>query len=85
MLIAFARNEPAWEAVAPLFGRPELDDEDVELLREALVVSGARHRLEREIEREAAEVLSLVGAARLPSALAAELRHAVRTGMEREA
>ncbi len=85
MLIAFARNEPAWEAVAPLFGRPELDDEDVELLREALVVSGARRRLEREIEREAAEVLSLVGAARLPSALAAELRHAVRTGMEREA
>ncbi len=85
MLVAYARDEPAWTAVAPLFGRPELTDDEVALLREALVVSGARRRLQQEIEREAAHVLALIGAARLPSALAAELRHAVRTGMEREA
>ena len=85
MLIAFARDEPAWQAVTPLFGRPDLADEEVGLLREALEASGARRRLEKEIEREGAHVLSLIGAARLPSGLAAELRHAVRTGMEREA
>lgn len=85
MLVAYARDEPAWEAVAPLWGRPGLNDDEVGLLREALVASGARRRLEKEIEREGAHVLSLIGAARMPSALAAELRHAVRTGMEREA
>ncbi len=85
MLVAFARDEPAWQAVAMLWGRPDLGDDEVDVLREALVASGARRRLEKEIEREAAHVLSLIGAARLPSALAAELRHAVRTGMERDA
>ena len=85
MLVAFARDEPAWQAVAPLWGRPGLAEHEVELLREALTVCGARRRLEKEIEREGAHVLSLIGAARLPSALAAELRRAVRSGMEREA
>lgn len=85
LLVAYARDEPAWEAVAELWGRPELSDREVALLREALEVSGARRRLEKDIEREAARALSLIGAARLPSALAAELRHAVRVGMEREA
>lgn len=85
MLVAYARDEPAWQAVAPLWGRPELADHEIELLREALEVCGARRRLEKEIEREGAHVLSLIGAARLPSALTAELRQVVRSGMEREA
>lgn len=85
LLVAFARETPAWEAVASLFGRADIREDEVELLREALEASGARTRLEKEIEREAAHALALIGAARMPSALAAQLRHAVRVGMERDA
>ncbi|TPX03336.1 polyprenyl synthetase family protein, partial [Schumannella luteola] len=46
LLVAYARDTPAWEAVAALWGRAGIGDAEVELLREALEVSGARKRLE---------------------------------------
>lgn len=83
LLIAHAAGTPEWEAVAHLWGSPDLDEGGVGVLREALVASGARARLEREIEAQAEHTLDLIEIAELPRAFTAELRAVTLNGIAR--
>lgn len=85
LLVSYAVGTPEWRSVEHLWGRPSLSDDEVAQLRTAIEASGARRTLERDIEREAARTEALIGSARLPSALAAELRATVRSAVERRA
>ena len=83
LLVAFARGTAAWTATEDLFGRPDLDEAQVQQLRDALESSGARRRFEEEIRREQDTVLSLIRGARLPGGLAALLAGEATRAAER--
>lgn len=73
LLIAYAQRSDQWAKVSDLWGRPDLSAGDVDVLRSVIERSGAKARLERELEREVARLRSLVAATPLPRTLAADL------------
>lgn len=85
MLIAFARDSDAWVTAARDFGDPDLDELAAHRLREALESSGARHRLEQEIQRRREGVVELIRAAELPDGLAELLVTEAELAVERVA
>lgn len=69
LLVAFAEEHPAWTAVRHLWGAPDLDTDDADVLRAALVASGARDATERLIESRRRELADLIGGTALPPGL----------------
>ncbi|WP_402462855.1 polyprenyl synthetase family protein [Isoptericola aurantiacus] len=67
-LVAFARTTSAWTRIAPLLGRPDVDEDDLERVRELLEACGARQETEdlaARFELEAVELAEQVGLAEL--------------------
>nr|WP_268866058.1 polyprenyl synthetase family protein [Microbacterium sp. ZXX196] len=85
LLVAHAEGHPAWEAVAHLFGRRGLDDNDAARLREALVASGAAADMERFIADRHERIRARIADAALPAALARDLTRLARHSVERDA
>ncbi len=85
LLVAFARDTPAWLATADAFGDAHLDEAGADRLRAALEASGARATFEAEIRREHAHALRLVSEAQLPPGLEAALLDTADQVMERRA
>jgi geranylgeranyl diphosphate synthase type II len=83
LLVAFARDTVAWQAVAHDFGDPHLDERGARGLRDALEVCGARASFEAEIRRERDHAVRLVREASLPTELEATLCRAADEAMER--
>jgi geranylgeranyl diphosphate synthase type II len=73
LLVAFAEGQPAWAAVRHLWGDPRLDQTGAELLREALVTSGARDQTTDLIDVMRREAVAVIGDSALPSGLRREL------------
>jgi geranylgeranyl pyrophosphate synthase len=73
LLVAFAEGQPAWTAVRHLWGDPQLDQAGAELLREALVTSGARDQTTDLIDVMRREAVAVIGDSALPSGLRREL------------
>ena len=69
LLVAFARETPAWESAAGSFGDARLDDAGADALRTALEASGARARFEADIAEEHARVHRLIADSALPGGL----------------
>ncbi|MFI6424271.1 polyprenyl synthetase family protein [Promicromonospora sp. NPDC050880] len=69
LLVTFAEGHPAWTAVRHRWGAPDLDADDADALRAALVASGARDATERLVESRRREVVDLIGGTALPTAL----------------
>ncbi len=85
LLVAFARDTPAWAAVAEHFGDPMLDEPGAEALRQALELSGARASFEAEIRGERDRAVRLIRDAALPAELEHALCRAADQAMERHA
>ncbi|WP_167051532.1 polyprenyl synthetase family protein [Salinibacterium sp. ZJ77] len=83
LLVSHAAGTPEWAEVASHWGSADLDEAGVELLRDALIRSGARDRLECEIADQAAHTFDLIEIAELPIAFGDELRYATQNGIER--
>jgi geranylgeranyl diphosphate synthase type II len=73
LLVAFAEEHPAWNAVRYLWGDPNLDDAGADLLRDALVTSGARTAMSELIETRRQEIVALIGRTALPTGLQQDL------------
>src|SRR6218665_3109670 len=73
LLVAYAEGSDAWEDVRHLFGRRSLDADDAARLREALIVSRARSRVELQLSRHCEQTCRRIETAALPETLAAEL------------
>lgn len=73
LLVAFAEGHPAWAAVRHLWGRPELDEMDADVLRSALVTSGARTAVADLIDARRREAITTIGRTTLPAGLQREL------------
>ena len=83
LLVAFAHGSSEWAAAERHFGSGILDDSGAEALRAALESSGARLRLEQEIQREQQTTHALIADAGLPDALADLLTDEVDRAAER--
>jgi len=73
LLVAFAEGHPAWNAVRYLWGDPGLDDSGADLLRDALVTSGAHDAMAELIETRRGDVAAAVGRTTLPAGLRQDL------------
>lgn len=73
VLIAYASGHEGWDAVAPLFGDPDLDAAGAARLREHLVESGARAFAEGLARYYANRALSRLLEPHVPAALRTEL------------
>jgi geranylgeranyl diphosphate synthase type II len=85
LLVAFARDTPAWASAAGRFGDPALDEAGAESLRQALELSGARTSFEAEIRRERDQAVRLIRTAGLPADLEQALCRAAEQAIERHA
>lgn len=85
LLVAFAEGSAQWDAVRHLFGRAPLEAPDADLLREALVSSGAVERLRSTIDAHQREVCAMIDAAPLPAELRTELHSVALACTERDA
>ncbi|WP_193596524.1 polyprenyl synthetase family protein [Microbacterium sp. YJN-G] len=85
LLIAFAENTPQWSQVAHLFGRAPLDVADAELLRSALIASGAAERMQALTDAQHDRVRSMIEQAALPAALRKALQRTATMCAERTA
>ncbi len=84
-LIAFARTTRSWESVSHLMGKPELNEEDGDLLRGMLELCGARTYVEDLIAAYAGDACGLIAAANLPDGLRKGLISVAHTSTERAA
>lgn len=84
LLIAYAEGTDAWEEVRHLFGRRSLDPDDAELMRGALIASGARSRAELLLRRRRDECVERIQRSSLPSRLRDELTRLAHRCAERE-
>lgn len=73
LLVAFAEEHPAWNAVRYLWGDPDLDEPGADLLREALITSGARTGMAELIKTRRREVVATIGRTALPAGLQQDL------------
>lgn len=73
LLVAFAEEHPAWNAVRYLWGDPNLDEPGADLLRDALITSGARTGMSELIEARRQEVVATIGRTALPAVLQQDL------------
>lgn len=73
LLVAFAEEHPAWNAVRYLWGDPDLDEPGADLLRDALITSGARTGMSELIEARRREVVAAIGRTTLPAGLQQDL------------
>ncbi|WP_419706194.1 polyprenyl synthetase family protein [Promicromonospora sp. NFX87] len=73
LLVAFAEEHPAWNAVRYLWGDPNLDEPGADLLRDALIASGARTGMSDLIEARRQEVVATIGRTALPAGLQHDL------------
>lgn len=73
LLIAYARSDPAWAEVDPLFGDSDLSVEDAARLRTVIEASGAHVFVESLIADRCEHVYALVRRAELPEALRQQL------------
>ncbi|MBO0607811.1 polyprenyl synthetase family protein [Myceligenerans salitolerans] len=73
LLVAFAEGHPEWIAVRHLWGDPDLDEPGAELLRSALVASGARTAMTELIETRRQEAVATIGGTALPAGLRKDL------------
>lgn len=85
LLVAFARDSPAWGSASALFGDPALDEAGAAVLREALEGSGARAAFEAELRRERDHAVQLITTAGLPAQLEHVLCRAAEHAVERQA
>ncbi len=83
LLVAFARSHEAWSAAEPYFGNPDLRPEDAETIREALLASGARDRVEQLIHDAACSLEKRIASSGAPSALVATLTDMTRYSASR--
>jgi geranylgeranyl diphosphate synthase type II len=84
LLIAYAEGTEAWENVRHLFGRRSLDPDDAQLMRNALIASGARSRADLLLARRRDECIERVERSALPAGLRDELTRLARRCAERE-
>jgi geranylgeranyl diphosphate synthase type II len=84
LLVAFAEGQPAWTAVRHLWGDPRLDETGAELLRGALVTSGARDETTDLVDIMRREAVTLIGETALPTELRHTLVSLAHTLAERE-
>lgn len=73
VLIAYASSAPGWDALAPLFGSPELSEADAGRLREHLVDCGARAFAQGLARYYANRALARLVEPHIPAALRTEL------------
>ncbi|MEV0890331.1 polyprenyl synthetase family protein [Promicromonospora sp. NPDC050262] len=73
LLVACAEGHPEWTAVRHLWGRPELDEADADLLRAALVASGARAAVLDLVDAKRRAAVAMVERSELPTVLRREL------------
>lgn len=85
LLIAYAESSPAWEPVRHLFGHRTMSDDDVRLLRSAIVESGAADEISRLITHSADQLRASIAHARLPEQLRTELTTLTGHCAERDA
>lgn len=83
LLVAFARDSPAWREAASGFGRQDAVPAAIDALRAALDVSGARRRTEEEIDRERAHAYASIASSALPEGLRTLLSAEVGFAAER--
>jgi geranylgeranyl pyrophosphate synthase len=69
MLVSYARRDPSWAAVASAFGRRDLNEAQVQQLREVLRRSGALAYVEQRIADEIAAVQDLLQQLDVPEGL----------------
>lgn len=74
LLIAYAEGTDAWEGVRHLFGRRSLNTDDAQLMRDALIESGARSRVELLLARQRDACIDRIARSGLPETLRDELR-----------
>lgn len=73
VLIAYATSAPGWDALAPLFGSPELTEDDAARLRAHLTECGAKGFAEGLARYYANRALARLVEPHIPPALRAEL------------
>lgn len=73
LLITFARSDPSWPEVRPLFGDRTLSDADGDRLRTIIEESGALVFVESIITQRCEDLYRLISDAALPSALSRQL------------
>lgn len=73
LLVAFAEGHPAWSAVRYLWGDPALDEAGADVLRGALVSSGARTAMVELIETRRREIVVTIDRTTLPAGLRHDL------------
>ncbi len=84
-LIAYARTTPAWSSVSHLMGKPDLTNDEGELLRGILELSGARAYVEDLIAAFAGDACGLIAASPLPASLRNDLINVAHSSAERSA
>lgn len=84
LLIAFAEGSEAWNEVQHLFGRRSLDAADADRLRDALIVSGARHHAEWQLSQLCEQAGTRITRSDLPATLRDELQLLARRCAERD-
>lgn len=83
LLIAHARNHPAWKAAAAHFGDPDLGEAEADMLRTAIERSGGLARTEAVISGLVAEARASMRLTALPSGLIEDLEHVIAGATER--
>lgn len=84
LLIAYAEGTDAWDGLRHLFGRRSLDADDAQLMRDALIDSGAKSRAELLLARRRDECVERIQRSSLPSSLREELTRLAHRCAERE-
>lgn len=86
LLVAYARGTKAWDRAAPeLFGSATLDEAGAERLRQALIDSGARARVDADMAVEVELLDRLITDEVLPERLAGLLRRELQRARGRRA
>lgn len=84
-LIAYARSTSSWASVDHLLGKPDLRDDEAELLRGMLELCGARSWVEDLIAAHIGDACGLVAASALPTGLRDGLIALAHSSVERVA
>lgn len=83
LLISFARLDPAWMLVEPLFGRSDMSRADADRLRHEIKRSGALLLMEAAISEQLEAVRPLIYGASVPVTLKHKLMSLLQTSRER--
>lgn len=84
LLIAYARADASWPAVADRFGAADLDEAGADVLRATIAASGARARVEALVEERCGSAVEQIERAALPVDLGHELTTIARECAERD-